>query len=72
MTDDRRMTAFSFRRQRLDGSAASALEAVRAVVGVYSANPSGPLSIRVRAPRVTLREVASVIPQRRRIRRPMD
>ena len=50
MTDDRRTTPFSFRRQRLDGSATSALEAIRAVVGVYSANPSGPLSIRVRAP----------------------
>ena len=44
-----RTTAFSFRRQRLDGSAGSALEALADVVGVYSSMPSGPLSIRVRA-----------------------
>ncbi|HEY6571075.1 MAG TPA: crosslink repair DNA glycosylase YcaQ family protein [Candidatus Limnocylindrales bacterium] len=50
MTPDERTTAFSFRRQRLDGSAGSALEAIGAVVGVYSANPTGPLSIHVRAP----------------------
>src|SRR4051812_35818994 len=46
---DARVTAFSFRRQRLDGSAGDALDAVRAVVGVYSAMPGGALSIRVRA-----------------------
>jgi len=50
---DPRITAFSFRRQRLDGSAAGALDAVAAVVGVYSAMPGGPLSIRARAAGVT-------------------
>lgn len=46
---DPRLTAFSYRRQRLDGSAPGALGALEAVVGVYSAMPGGPLSIRVRA-----------------------
>ena len=53
MSPDQRTAAFSFRRQRLDGSAGSALEAIASVVGVYSANPTGPLSIHVRAPDAT-------------------
>ena len=68
MTDDRRTTAFSFRRQRLDGSAPSALEAIRAVVGVYSANPTGPLSIRVRAPTATRDEVLACDADRTTVR----
>ena len=48
-----RITAFSFRRQRLDGSATSALDAVASVVGVYGTNPSGPLSIHARSPAAT-------------------
>lgn len=53
MTPDPRTTAFSFRRQRLDESAGSALDAIASVVGVYGANPTGPLSIHVRAPSAT-------------------
>ena len=53
MTRDPRTTAFSFRRQRLDGSASSALDAIASVVGVYGANPTGPLSIHARAPSAT-------------------
>src|SRR5689334_4074312 len=68
MPDDRRTTAFSFRRQRLDGSASSALDAVRAVVGVYSANPSGPLSIRVRAPSATREAVLACDADRTTVR----
>jgi len=68
MTDERRTTAFSFRRQRLDGSATSALEAIRAIVGVYSANPTGPLSIRVRAPSATREEVLACDADRTTVR----
>lgn len=56
----RRTTAFSFRRQRLDGSARSALDAVAAVVGVYGTNPTGPLSIHVRVPSATRDEVLAL------------
>ena len=54
---DPRVTAFAYRRQCLDGSAPSALAAVEAALGVYSANPSGPLSILARAPATTAAEV---------------
>ena len=60
VTTDPRITAFSFRRQRLDGSATSALDAVASVVGVYSANPSGPLSIHVRAPSASREDVLAL------------
>ncbi len=64
----RRTTAFSFRRQRLDGSAASALDAVSSVVGVYSTNPTGPLSIHVRAPSATRAEVLALDDDRATVR----
>ena len=57
---DPRLTAFAYRRQRLDGSASDALSAVEAALGVYSANPSGPLSILVRAPATTAAEVLAI------------
>lgn len=57
---DPRLTAFPYRRQRLDGSASDALSAVEAALGVYSANPSGPLSILVRAPATTAAEVLAI------------
>ncbi|HEY3335929.1 MAG TPA: crosslink repair DNA glycosylase YcaQ family protein [Candidatus Limnocylindrales bacterium] len=57
---DPRLTAFAFRRQRLDGSAPRAIDAVEAVVGVYSAMPGGPLSIRVRAPGATPADVRAL------------
>jgi hypothetical protein len=60
VTVDARITAFSFRRQRLDGSATTALEAVASVVGVYGTNPSGPLSIHVRAPTVPRDDVIAL------------
>ncbi len=60
MGTDPRITAFSFRRQRLDGSAATALEAVAAAIGVYAVNPSGPLSIRARARQVTPDEILAL------------
>lgn len=49
-TPDPRLTAFPYRRQRLDGSAPGPPAAVEAAIGVYSGNPSGPLSIPARAP----------------------
>ena len=57
---DPRLTAFAYRRQRLDGSASDALSAVEAALGVYAANPSGPLSILVRAPATTAAEVLAI------------
>lgn len=60
MTLNERITAFSFLRQRLDGSATSALEAVASVVGVYGTNPSGPLSIHARAPSATRDDVLAL------------
>jgi hypothetical protein len=57
---DRRVTAFSFRRQHLDGSARSAVEVLGDVPGVYAAMPSGPLSIRVRARGVRPGDVATL------------
>jgi hypothetical protein len=45
---DPRVTAFAFRRQRLDGSAPTALAALEAAVAVYAVNPSGPLSVHAR------------------------
>ena len=59
-TRDPRPTAFAYRRQRLDGSAPTALAAVEAAVGVYAANPSGPLSILARAPGATADEVVGL------------
>ncbi len=64
----RRTIAFSFRRQRLDGSATSALDAVAAVVGVYSTNPTGPLSIHARAPSATRDEVLALDADRATVR----
>jgi hypothetical protein len=54
---DPRLTTFSYRRQRLDGSGSGALAAVEAALGVYAANPSGPLSILARAPATTASDV---------------
>jgi hypothetical protein len=68
MESDPRVTAFSFRRQRLDGSAGGALEAVASVVGVYGANPSGPLSIRARAPGVSAADVLALDGDRAAVR----
>jgi hypothetical protein len=65
---DPRLTAFSFRRQRLDGSASDALEALASVIGVYSAMPGGPLSLRVRAPGTTPDDVRALETGRRAIR----
>jgi hypothetical protein len=65
---DSRTTAFSYRRQRLDGSAPGALAAISAVVAVYAANPSGPLSILARAPTVTADEVLALEPGRMVVR----
>lgn len=59
-TPDHRLTAFAYRRQRLDGSAPGAMAAVAAAVGVYSANPSGPLSILARAPSATAGDVLAL------------
>ncbi len=59
-TPDPRLTAFPYRRQRLDGSASDALSAVEAAIGVYSANPSGPLSILARAPSATAADVLAL------------
>jgi len=50
---DPRVTAFSFRRQHLDGTAPSALAVLEAVAGVYSSMPTGALSIRARSRGVT-------------------
>jgi hypothetical protein len=57
---DSRSTAFSYRRQRLDGSAPDARGAIAAVVGVYAANPSGPLSILARAPAATADQILAL------------
>ena len=57
---DPRLTAFAYRRQRLDGSAPTALVAVEAALGVYAANPSGPLSILARAPSVKAPEILAL------------
>jgi len=59
-TPDHRPTAFSWRRQRLDGSAPGALAAVEAPIAVYASNPSGPLSILARAPGVTAGDVLGI------------
>jgi len=54
------VTAFSFRRQALDGTARDAVAAVRAAIAVYSSMPSGPLSIRVRAAGATADDVRAL------------
>jgi hypothetical protein len=59
-TPDLRLTAFPYRRQRLDGSARDAASAIEAAIGVYSVNPSGPLSILARARSVTAGEVLAL------------
>lgn len=59
-TPDPRLTAFAYRRQRLDGSAPDALSAVEAAVAVYAANPGGPLSILARAPSVSAADVLAL------------
>ena len=50
---DPRVTAWSFRRQLLDGTAPTALSVLEAVAGVYGFMPTGPLSIRARCRGVT-------------------
>lgn len=54
---DPRLTAFPFRRQRLDGSAPDPLAAVEAAIAVYAVNPSGPLSIHARCAAATAASV---------------
>lgn len=56
------VTAFSLRRQALDGSLASPLAVLEACVGVYSANPAGPLSIRARARGVRPADILALEP----------
>ena len=41
--------AFTYERQRLGRAAPDAPTALRAIVGVYSAHPSAPLSLRARS-----------------------
>lgn len=62
---------WSWRRQRLDRTSRGVEDALRSVVGVYSANPWGPLSLLARVPRL-LRGAAveGVIDTRRAIRLP--
>ncbi len=43
---------FSWRRQRLDRSSAGVVDCLRSVIGVYSSNPTGPLSLLARVPRL--------------------
>jgi Winged helix DNA-binding domain len=67
-TVDPRVTAFAFRRQALGGSAATAVDALDAAIAVYSANPTGPLSIRARAAGVTPDDVRALELDRRVVR----
>lgn len=62
---------FSWRRQRLDRSSAGVLDCLRSVVGVYSSNPSGPLSLLARVPRLLKgAAVEGVIDTKRAVRLP--
>ena len=65
---DHRVTAFSFRRQLLDGSAPSALSAIEAVAGVYGSMPTGALSVRARSRGVTPDAIRALEAERHAVR----
>jgi len=62
---------FSWRRQRLDRSCAGVVDCLRSVVGVYSSNPQGPLSLLARVPRLMKgAAIEGVIDTKRAVRIP--
>ena len=62
------LRAWSHRRQRLDRSAPDPLSALRDVVGVYSAHPSGPLALLARTRGLTTTAFADLETRRQAIR----
>jgi hypothetical protein len=70
MTDDltRRLSAWSYRRQLLDGSGEAPLDALRSVVGVYSTHPTAPLALLARSPTLTPPQFQTLEQQRDAIR----
>jgi Winged helix DNA-binding domain len=62
------LRAWSYRRQRLDRSAPDALSALRDVVGVYSAHPSGPMALHARSPAATAKAFADLESRKAAIR----
>jgi len=63
-----RLRAWSFRRQRLDHSAPDPLTALRDVVAVYSAHPSGPLALHARCASLTADAFADLEARKQAIR----
>lgn len=62
---------FSWRRQRLDRSSRGVEDCLRSVIGVYSSNPQGPLSLLARVPRLLKgAAVEGVIGTKRAVRIP--
>lgn len=62
--------AWTYRRQRLDGSAPSALDALHAVVAVYSSHPTGPLALLARCAAMTADEYTALEARREVVRIP--
>lgn len=62
---------FSWRRQRLDRTSRGVEDCLRSVIGVYSSNPQGPLSLLARVPRLLKgAAVEGVISTKRAVRIP--
>ena len=65
-----RLRAWTYRRQRLDGSTADPADALRAVVGVYSSHPTAPLSLLARSPSFGARWLGEAEERREVVRLP--
>jgi hypothetical protein len=63
-----RLTAWSRRRQLLDGRGASALEALRTIVAVYSTHPTAPLALLARSSRLDASQFRALDQQRQAVR----
>jgi winged helix DNA-binding protein len=63
-----RLRGWSYARQLLDGSGASALEALRSVVAVYSTHPTAPLALLARCKTLTAAEFQGLEERREAIR----
>ncbi|MCC7106004.1 MAG: winged helix DNA-binding domain-containing protein [Chloroflexi bacterium] len=66
----RRLQAWTYRRQRLHRAAGSPLEALEAVVGVYSSHPTAPLSLLARSAAFGPDSLAELEQRRKAIRIP--
>ena len=63
---------WSYQRQHLGQTAQSAEQAVRDVIGVYSAHPSGPLSLHARVKSFSKEHFDALDTERRILRNPSD